>query len=68
MSEPIVQLKNVTRTYTQGDIEVPALRGVDLSISPEAYMKSRGTFKATGERTINPAERTQRGEGESSDD
>ncbi|PHQ79103.1 MAG: (2Fe-2S)-binding protein [Phycisphaera sp.] len=41
---------------------------VDLSISPEAYMKSRGTFKATGERTINPAEKSQRGGDDSSND
>lgn len=54
-------LKHLHDQHTKG-------KPVDLSISPEAYMKSRGTFKATGERTINPAERTQRGEGESSDD
>jgi putative ABC transport system ATP-binding protein len=37
MSDPIVQLKNVTRTYHQGDIEVPALRGINLSVMPGEF-------------------------------
>ncbi len=32
MNGPIVELKDVTRTYRQGKIEVHALRGIDLAI------------------------------------
>ena len=31
-SSPIVELRNVTRVYRQGDVEVPALRGVSLTV------------------------------------
>lgn len=39
MAEPIVQLDGVYKTYRQGNVEVPALRGLDLTIE-------RGEFTA----------------------
>lgn len=33
----IVEIKNVTRTFKQGDIEVQALRGLDLTIEPGEF-------------------------------
>jgi putative ABC transport system ATP-binding protein len=33
MTSPIVELKGVTRTYKQGDVEVQALRGLDLQVT-----------------------------------
>ncbi|MGN6147544.1 MAG: ABC transporter ATP-binding protein [Rhizomicrobium sp.] len=36
-AQPIVQLRNVTKNYKAGRIEVPALRGVTLSIAPQRF-------------------------------
>jgi putative ABC transport system ATP-binding protein len=32
MQEPIIQVQGLTKTYHVGDVEVPALRGIDLEI------------------------------------
>ncbi|NLN19928.1 MAG: ABC transporter ATP-binding protein [Firmicutes bacterium] len=33
----LVELKGVEKTYTQGEIEVPALRGIDLVVNPGEF-------------------------------
>ena len=50
MPEPIIRVSNVTRTYHVGDVDVHALRGVDLVIEPGefiAIMGSSGSGKST---------------------
>ncbi len=37
MSEPIVELEEVTKTYEQGKIQVPALRGISLRVEPGEF-------------------------------
>jgi putative ABC transport system ATP-binding protein len=37
MSKPIVELQGVTRVYRQGDVEVKALRGLDLQVFPGEF-------------------------------
>ncbi len=37
MSEAIVELEEVTKTYEQGKIQVPALRGISLRIEPGEF-------------------------------
>jgi macrolide transport system ATP-binding/permease protein len=39
MSEPLLRLEHITRTFTVGDVEVRALRGVNLTVE-------RGEFVA----------------------
>ncbi|MGH6873087.1 MAG: ABC transporter ATP-binding protein [Rhizomicrobium sp.] len=36
-AQPIVQLRNVTRSYKAGRVEVPALRGITLSIAARQF-------------------------------
>jgi len=38
MSTPIVEMKNVEKTYRQGKIDVPALRGMDLTVRPGEFL------------------------------
>jgi macrolide transport system ATP-binding/permease protein len=50
MPEPIIRVVNVTRTYHVGDVDVHALRGVDLTVEPGefiAIMGSSGSGKST---------------------
>ena len=47
---PTVELRSITKTYRMGKIEVPALRGVDLTVRPRdqvAIMGSSGSGKST---------------------
>ena len=50
MSEPIIKLENVWRTYQLGKTEVQALRGLSLEIIPGAFvaiMGASGSGKST---------------------
>ena len=50
MPDPVLKLESVTRTFVIGDVEVHALRGVDLVIEPGefvAIMGSSGSGKST---------------------
>ncbi|MGP0060690.1 MAG: ABC transporter permease [Beijerinckiaceae bacterium] len=50
MVEPVLRIENVTRTFVVGDVEVQALRGVDLVVERGefvAIMGSSGSGKST---------------------
>jgi macrolide transport system ATP-binding/permease protein len=50
MPEPIIRVVNVTRSYHVGDVDVHALRGVNLTVQPGefiAIMGSSGSGKST---------------------
>lgn len=50
MPEPIIKIVNITRTYHVGDVDVHALRGVNLIVEPGefiAIMGSSGSGKST---------------------
>jgi macrolide transport system ATP-binding/permease protein len=50
MSEPVIKVEGLTRIYRSGDVEVPALRDVSLTVMPGefvAIMGSSGSGKST---------------------
>ena len=50
MSQPVIQVSGLTRTYSSGATAVHALRGIDLSVAPGemiAIMGASGSGKST---------------------
>jgi ABC-type lipoprotein export system ATPase subunit len=50
MQRPLIKVENVTKTFVSGDVEVRALRGVNLVVEPGefvAIMGSSGSGKST---------------------
>src|SRR5690554_4233486 len=50
MAQPLIELRNITRTYHNGDLAVPVLRGINLSIHRGefvAIMGASGSGKST---------------------
>ena len=50
MSDPVINVESVTRTFQIGDVQVHALRGVDLTIEPGEFVAivgSSGSGKST---------------------
>ncbi len=49
--EPLIKIEALTRAYQAGDVEVPVLRGIDLTIHPKEYVAIMGRSGA-GKSTL----------------
>src|SRR5689334_22783936 len=50
MAQPVIKLEKIARTFLIGDVEVHALRGVDLTVRPGEFVAivgSAGSGKST---------------------
>ena len=51
MPEPIIKLEKVWKIYQLGKVELPALRGIDLEITPGSFVTIMGT-SGSGKSTL----------------
>jgi ABC-type multidrug transport system ATPase subunit len=50
MSAPVIEVRNVTKTYRLGDIEIPALHGIDLKVEQGEFVALMGAPRARANR------------------
>ena len=63
-AQPVIQLDHIHKTYTMGDVEVHALRGIALTINEGVFvaiMGASGSGKSTAMNIIGCLDRPTRG-------